>query len=254
MSFPFRIDWQASSDVGRVRKVNEDSVAGFPERGLWVVADGMGGHEGGDWASARVVAAIGEISKADSLEQAVQLCADAIHGANAEIWSEATRRGASMGSTVVALVMIGRRFAVLWAGDSRLYLLRGGELVQLTRDHSQVQALIDRGLLAPEDATDHPMSHVLARAVGVQETLEIDVVLDDIAADDLFLMTSDGIHGVLPPSEITRLMVANAVAGVPDALVTHGMDRGSTDNLTAVAIGVTETTQLIIGTAAGAGR
>lgn len=252
MSFPFRIDWQASSDIGRVRKVNEDSVAAFPERGLWVVADGMGGHEGGDWASAKVVAAIGQLQHADTLEQAVQSCADAIHSANADIWHEAARRGASMGTTVVALVMVGRRFAVLWAGDSRLYLLRGGALVQVTRDHSQVQAMIDRGLLSPEDAADHPMSHVLARAVGVQETLEIDVVVDDIAPDDLFLLTSDGVHGVLPPSEITRVMVANAVSGVPDALVTQGMDRGSTDNLTAIAVGVTETTQLMFGTAAGA--
>ena len=247
MSRPFRIDWQAASDVGRVRQVNEDSVAAFPERCLWVVADGMGGHEGGDWASATLAAAIGRTQRTDDLDDAVRQCADAIHAANAAIWQEAARRGASMGTTVVALVMVGRRFAVLWAGDSRAYLLRGGALVQVTRDHSQVQAMVDRGLLSPEDAADHPMGHVLSRAVGVQESLEVDVVVDEIAPDDLFLLTSDGVHGVLAPAEITRLLGANAVAEVPDALVTRGMECGSTDNLTAIAVGVTETTQLMVG-------
>lgn len=251
MSRPFRIDWEAASDVGRVRQVNEDSVAAFPDRGLWAVADGMGGHAGGDWASATLAAAIGQMPRTDDLDEAVQHCAAAIHTANATIWQEAASRGASMGTTVVALLMIGRRFAVLWAGDSRAYLLRGGALVQVTRDHSQVQAMVDRGLLTPEDAADHPMGHVLSRAVGVQEALEVDVVLDEIAPDDLFLLTSDGVHGVLPPDEITRVIGANAIADVPDALVTRGMEFGSTDNLTAIAIGVTETTQLMIGVPAG---
>lgn len=247
MTRPLRIDWRGASDVGRVRQINEDSFVGLPDRGLWAVADGMGGHAGGDWASTRLTATIAAADAAGSFDEAVERCAGAIHAANATIWQEAQARGAQMGSTVVALLIRDGRFAVLWAGDSRAYLVRDGRLLRLTRDHSQVQALIDRGLLTEEDGAGHPMGHVLARAVGVEPTLTLDVVADTLLPDDLFVLTSDGVHGVVPDGEIARTVMQATVTAAPAALVERGLANGSTDNLTAVAVGLSETTLLMVG-------
>ncbi len=247
MTRPLRIDWRGGSDVGRVRAINEDSFVGLPERGLWVVADGMGGHEGGDWASTRLAATLAAADLAGSFDAALERCAEAIHAANAAIWQEAQARGVQMGSTVVALLLREGRFAILWAGDSRAYLMRGGRLLRLTRDHSQVQALIDRGLLDEADGNGHPMAHVLARAVGVEPTLALDVITDEPMPDDLFVLTSDGVHGVLPDEAIARVAAQATVAQVPELLIEHGMAGGSTDNLTAVAIGLSEATLLMVG-------
>ncbi len=176
----FRIDWRARTDRGSVREHNEDRYIAVPEARVWVVADGMGGHDHGDWASERIVAAVEGIAPEHDFDGMLKATADAVHSANAEIFSAAQANGGRMGSTVVGLVISDRRFAVLWAGDSRAYLLRDQMLIQLTRDHTQVQALIDRGLLSPEEAQSHPMSHVLAKAVGVEPALEIDAIADTV--------------------------------------------------------------------------
>ena len=248
MTRPWRIEWQGVTDVGRFRELNEDSFSAMPDRGVWVVADGMGGHAGGDWASAAVAEAVTASARGEDLDTSVSHCAQAIHAANRSVWDEAQRRGGTMGSTAVTLVLADGRFGVLWAGDSRAYLLRGGVLTRLTRDHSQVQAMVDRGLLAPEEAEGHPMAHVLQRAVGVQPTLDLDVVVDAVEPDDLFLLTTDGVHGVLDDDGIATLANACSVRHLPDALIGRALDGGSRDNLTAVAISVSETTQLMLGT------
>lgn len=246
MTGSLRSDWHGVTDVGRVRAVNEDSFAALPERGLWLVADGMGGHAGGDWASSRVAAGlVAGMVGGDEFDRAVARCAEAVHDANAAIWEEAQRRGAAMGTTIVALVVRGRRFAALWAGDSRIYLSRNGELLPLTRDHSQVQGLVDRGLLMPEDAVGHPMAHVLARAVGAEPTLQLDVVVDDMESEDVFLLTSDGVHGIVAAEEMAAIVATVPIARVPGDLIARAMALGSTDNLTAVAVRFVEPTQLI---------
>ncbi len=247
MTRSFRIDWSGESDVGRVRAVNEDSYLGLPERGIWVVADGMGGHAGGDWASAHLTAAIAAGPAGDTFEEAVECCAASIHAANAAIWQEARTRGTQMGTTVVAVLVRDGRFAALWAGDSRAYLLRDAKLLRLTRDHSQVQALIDRGLLSEADGAGHPMAHVLARAVGVEPTLALDVVTDTLAPDDVLLLTSDGVHGVVGDEQIAHRAGQATVAQVPRLLIEQGLANGSADNLTAVAIGLSEATLLMVG-------
>lgn len=248
MTRAMRIDWRGATDTGRVRSVNEDSFVGLSERGLWVVADGMGGHAGGDWAATRLTATVAATDPGVDFDDAVTRCADAIHAANAAIWQEAQVRGAQMGSTVVALLIRADRFAVLWAGDSRAYLLRAGRLLRLTRDHSQVQALIDRGLLREEDGAGHPMAHVLARAVGVEPTLTLDVVADTLVPDDLFVLTSDGVHGVLSDEAIERIVGQATIAQAPEMLIEQGMANGSADNLTAIVVGLSETTLLMVGT------
>ena len=150
-----------------------------------------------------------------------------------------------MGATVVALVVRGDEFAVLWAGDSRAYLHRDGQLIQLTRDHTQVQEMIDRGLLDPADAEDHPMKHVLSRAVGVQDSLAIDAVRDRAQTQDLFLLCSDGLYGVVGEAEIARILSERGIAAA-DALVEASLAGGAPDNVTVSLVGLSEPTLLIL--------
>ncbi|MGH7023955.1 MAG: PP2C family protein-serine/threonine phosphatase, partial [Caulobacteraceae bacterium] len=188
MSAGLRLVDAARTDVGKVRKENEDSFFADPERGLYAVADGMGGFENGQWASQTVVESLAKTSLTEDFDADTLSVAGALHAANAQILEEAEANAARMGATAVALLIQDARFAVLWAGDCRAYLWREGVLHRLTRDHTQVQDMVDRGFLAPEDAAHHPMSHIVSRAVGVEEALEVDAVADEAQAGDVFLL------------------------------------------------------------------
>lgn len=247
MNARYRVDSAARTHEGRVRKNNEDSFCAQPQRGVWAVADGMGGHENGEWASAEIAQAIEALPDTASFEDGCQAIAGAIHDANGRIWAEAQLRGIQMGSTVVALMVRDQHFAVLWVGDSRAYLLRHGTLYQLSRDHSQVQEMIDRGLLEPDAAESHPMSHVLARAVGVMESVEVDVIADELEAGDVFLLCSDGLTGRVADGEIAELLGAGDITGATDRLVELTLDRGAPDNVTVITVSVDETTMLSLG-------
>lgn len=242
---PMRIDWQARTDRGTVRDNNEDNYAAHPETGIWAVADGMGGHERGDWASERIVAAIETVRPNGDFDQLVKDFSSAIHTANAEIYEASVSHGARMGSTVVGLVIGGRRFAVVWAGDSRAYLLRRGTFIQLTTDHTQVQALIDRGILAPEEARSHPMSHVLAKAVGVESSLELDAIADIVEPGDIFLLCSDGLYGTLNEGEIHGILAVGPPSTAAETLLDRCLVSGAGDNVTIVIIQAQEPTSLI---------
>ncbi len=241
----FRTDSHARSDPGSVREANEDSFAALPQSGIWAVADGMGGHEQGEWASAAIVRTIEDAAQGDGFDAVLASCADAIHAANRIVCAEAGRMNIRMGSTVAALVIRDRRFGVVWAGDSRAYLMREGTLYQLTRDHTQVQEMLDRGLISPQDAVDHPMSHVLARAIGVTDELELDAIADDACADDLFLLCSDGLYGTLPDDELAEILRAVPVGEIADTLIARCLKKGANDNVTVIVVQAQEPTLLI---------
>ncbi|KPF91337.1 hypothetical protein IP81_11595 [Novosphingobium sp. AAP83] len=245
MIVAFRIEDRALSHVGNVRSENEDSHFADAGVGVWLVTDGMGGHANGKLASEALVAAVGAVRVPDAMDSACDVVANAIHSANTAIFGHATDLGVRMGATVVALVVRGDEFAVLWAGDSRAYLYRDGQLIQLTRDHTQVQEMVDRGLLDPADAEDHPMKHVLSRAVGVQDTLEIDAVRDVAQTQDLFLLCSDGLYGVVGEVEIARILSERGI-GAADALVEASLAGGAPDNVTVSLVGLSEPTLLIL--------
>lgn len=236
----------AKSHEGRVRKNNEDAFCDRTAHGLWVVADGMGGHEFGERASAAIVEELGKAALPDDLHDACDAVSQAIHRANAAIWTEAQAAGMQMGSTVVTLLIRGTQFAVLWVGDSRAYLLRAGALYQLSRDHTQVQEMIDRGLLTEAEAVDHPMGHVLARAVGVREQLEIEAIIDEVAPGDIFLLCSDGLSGVLNDEEIAATLRASGEADeqAVDSLIAQTLERGAPDNVTTIVVVTREQTML----------
>lgn len=231
-----KIEATSRSHEGRVRTNNEDAYCDRTGDGLWAVADGMGGHEFGERASAAIVAELNRPMLPDSLEEACETVSEAIHRANAAIWQDTQAAGIQSGSTVVSLIIRGTRFAVLWVGDSRAYLLRDGTLHMLSRDHTQVQEMVDRGLLTEAEAEDHPMGHVLARAVGVRSDLEVDAIIDEVVPGDVFLLCSDGLSGVLSDAEISDILRLADCHDSVERLIARTLERGAPDNVTTIVV------------------
>ncbi|MDQ8757651.1 protein phosphatase 2C domain-containing protein [Sphingosinicella sp. LHD-64] len=243
---PFRIESDARTHEGRVRDHNEDSFYAQEPKGLWAVADGMGGHEGGEWASAKIVEKLGDVDLPHGFDPACEAIEAALQKANRAILVEARQRRRQMGSTVVSLLVQDGRYAVLWVGDSRAYVLRDGELKQLSRDHTQVQEMVDRGIMRPEEAVGHPMGHILSRAVGVRDEMDVDKVTGDVVPGDVFLLCSDGLHGYVDEADITRLLARGSPDRATEELVALTLANGAPDNVTVVAIWASEPTLLSI--------
>ena len=167
-----------------------------------------------------------------------------IRTANEAILAEARGRGKQMGSTIVVLLVPEQRFAVLWVGDSRAYVLRDGELIQLSRDHTQVQEMVERGILSAEDAVNHPMGHILSRAVGVQEEVKVDRVDGRVVPGDIFLLCSDGLHGYVEEREIRQLLARGSPEKASEDLVERTLANGAPDNVTVIAVWASEPTLL----------
>ena len=241
---PFRIESWAQTHQGCVRDHNEDSYCAREPQGLWAVADGMGGHEGGEWASAVLVEKLDAIDVPGDFAAARSAVAEAIRRANHIILERARERGRQMGTTVVALLVQDQRYALSWVGDSRAYLLRDGELRQLSRDHTQVQEMVERGIMTPEDADGHPMGHILSRAVGVQDEVRVDEADGEVRPGDVFLLCSDGLHGYVEQRDIARLLARGSPERACDALVELTLANGAPDNVTVVAVWASEPTLL----------
>ena len=224
------------SHVGMVRSRNEDALVRRPGDRFWAVADGMGGLERGDWAAQLLAGALRGVTLRGALAADAEAVADAIQASNGAICRQSEAQGAAIGSTVVALLMREARFAVLWAGDSRAYRLRVGVLEQLSRDHTQVQDRVDRGYMTSEEARTHPMAHVLTRAVGVTPSLQLDVLYGDVEAGDVFLLCSDGLHGVASDAEIAEGMASGSPEDACARLLALCLERGAPDNVTLVAV------------------
>jgi serine/threonine protein phosphatase Stp1 len=231
----------ALTDVGAVRKHNEDNMLARPDAGLWAVADGAGGHAAGEVASGMIVDALQHLPAslgAGELLSGIRVTIAQVHAALRE---EAARRGGNVmiASTFVGLMIRDRHFACLWAGDSRAYLLRGGVLQQITRDHSLVQELVDAGSLRPEEAETHPHANVITRAVGADDdALELDKVIGQAQPGDRFLLCSDGLSKTLSEQEIQGLL--GAPDGVPptELLIAAALAHRVNDNVTAVVVEV----------------
>lgn len=196
----------AASHAGHVRPVNEDSHYSDVRQGIWAVADGIGGFAAGDVASQTIVSALHDIPYTATLPERVEEVKAALRRANQTCLSELTfpPQCSVMGSTAVVMLLDAeaKKAACVWVGDSRLYALRGEKFYQLTKDHSLVQDLIDNGMLSEDEREGHPKKHVITRAIGVHEDLDIDVVFFDVLANDIFVLCSDGLHGELSPVDI----------------------------------------------------
>lgn len=197
---------------GNVRKVNEDSILSRRSN-MWAVADGMGGYAAGDIASCMVIDALSSLDISGSIEDASSLIEAALQRVNLKLACEMTVGIGSdmMGSTIVVAATNGLQCACLWAGDSRLYVLRQEELYQISKDHSVVQDMIDDGILSLEQAHNHPQSHVITRAVGVRDELVLSKVIFDLQIGDVLLLCSDGLYNEVSAADIRNLLGDNSL-------------------------------------------
>ena len=233
-----RFECVSRTHVGLRRKINEDSVLVRTEDGLWAVADGMGGHDAGEVASAMVVDALRQVSAADGVDSTVEAAIAALQGVNGELIALAQAKGSdrSIGTTVVGLAIRDGRFRCFWAGDSRAYWLRDGEIMRVSRDHSLVQDLVDAGMLKPEEAEAHESSSVITRAVGVAETLNVDAVSGEVGGGDQFLLATDGLTRVVSDDEIAAELGRGAATDAADRLIDLVLARGAPDNVSLVIV------------------
>jgi serine/threonine-protein phosphatase Stp1 len=227
---------EARSDIGKVRARNEDAFVNCPQRGLWAVADGMGGHQRGDVASQMIASHLAELSENGSFDERVIAVRQCLHWLNRRMTQELTltesRADSIMGSTVVALLIDGKRGACVWAGDSRCYLLREGRLHQLTRDHSLLEQLIEEQNMTAEQARAHPDARALTCAIGAIEQLKLEVLELEVFPGDVFLLCSDGFYQGLNDGLLRESMSLESLHPVFDQVM-RGPAR---DNLTAVVI------------------
>lgn len=233
----FRWTSASCTHVGLVREVNEDACLDLPGQRLWAVADGMGGHSVGDVASRTVVKSLGKIRQLHSLSTSVAEARHQLEAANLKLRAEAARRGVQIiGSTVVVMLACDHSCTYLWAGDSRLYLYRDGQLKQLTRDHSQAEAHKSQRRTSPEDALMPVPHNVITRAVGAVDQLELDEESANVNDGDIFLLCSDGLTNQVGEQEIASAIVRGNCELTAKALVDLALASGGRDNISAVVV------------------
>jgi protein phosphatase len=238
-SEPLTIRYGVRSDVGLVREGNEDSA--YAGGRLLAVADGMGGHAHGEVASATVIEALRPLDTVvpdeellSALEQAVLRAGSTMHE-----MIEADPALSGMGTTLTALLWSGPKLGLVHIGDSRAYLARAGEVFQITRDHTLVQSLIDEGRITEEEAAVHPKRMLLLRALDGEHACVPDLEMMEAAAGDRYLLSSDGLHGVVSSADIVRVLleVTDPDAAAAD-LVSLAIQGGAPDNVTVIVADV----------------
>jgi serine/threonine-protein phosphatase Stp1 len=231
-------DCIARTHVGCRRKLNEDALMARGDIGLWAVADGMGGHDAGEVASALIVNSLALGAPGLELGARVAAAGATLREVNDKLMAmgQDGPEGRTIGSTVVAIAADAVAFTCLWVGDSRAYRLRDGYLAQLTRDHSLVQELVDAGMLTAAEAVNHPNGNVVTRAVGAAAQLDIDVVQGDVLAGDVFLLASDGLTRLVEPDELLRGLQSGDLEQAADDFVDLVVRRGAPDNLTFILL------------------
>ncbi len=232
----------ARTDVGIVRSGNEDNYLMLADRGVFIVADGMGGHAAGEVASEMAVRitsheigtlrGLSDTEAGDRMRTAIRTANDAIFE---RTLSEHDKRG--MGTTATVLVLMPRRYLIGQVGDSRAYLLRNDQFLQLTKDHSYVQEQVDAGLLTPDQARIHPYSNVITRCVGASGDVVPDIYFGTLEQGDVLLIASDGLTGMLEDEHLIRILTSD---GGPqhwvDRMITEANRRGGLDNITAIVV------------------
>jgi serine/threonine protein phosphatase PrpC len=208
------------------------------EIGLWAVADGAGGHERGDYASSRIIAALRELDAALSGPSLGEAVKRRLSQVNSELRAKAAAIGSNtlIGSTVTALLILDGESCCLWAGDSRLYRMRAGQLFQLSRDQSHVQDLVDRGKIAPEAAAGHPLANIVTNLIGAFDQLILEERRDPLEVGDILLLCTDGLSGALKPDEIASILAGSSVDAAADRLIERALDQGARDNVSVVVV------------------
>jgi serine/threonine protein phosphatase PrpC len=235
---PPSFDVGSVTHPGKVRERNEDSCLMRTDAGFWAVADGMGGHEAGDVASRILVESLDAIERPEAALDLLEQCEAQIFRANQRIMElSRARDGATIGTTAAVLLVRDEHYACIWAGDSRIYLIKGGVIRQLSRDHTEVEELVTAGTLTREDAENWP-NNVITRAVGVDEELELDVVTGPADPGDIFVLCSDGLTKHLRDEEILECAAGRNTQASCEVMLELALARGGLDNVTIVVVRV----------------
>ena len=234
---PFRFETGEATDPGRLREHNEDSLFTRPEWGVWTVADGMGGHQAGDFASQTITHELASVGMPSSAADLTARFMERLGRANTRIIQHAAHLGgATIGSTVVALLIHEDAYACVWSGDSRAYLLRDGVLSQQSQDHTEVRELLEAGAISATEATLWPRKNVITRAVGVTPEPNCDIVSGMLMPGDAFLLCSDGLTEHIEDHEIAEMMRAPTAQMACDQMIRETLERGARDNVTTVLV------------------
>ena len=222
------------TDIGLVRRMNQDAL--IVGNGLMGVADGMGGHQGGETASSGT--RDGMLRILAEREPSEETLREAIEQVNRELW-EQQREDESlsgMGTTLTVLWAAGDNMLIGHVGDSRAYLLRDGEMRQMTQDHSMVADMVRRGILSEEQAATHPMRNYITRAVGTEPTIRSDILSVQRQAGDRWLVCSDGLHGLVEKQRLQELMAMEDPEEAADEMIREALDQGGRDNISLVLV------------------
>lgn len=230
-------DTGAASHPGKVRTHNEDCYLARPRSGVWLVADGMGGHKAGDFASRTIVEQLAWIGLPLSALDLKARFIERLQSAHDEIRAHSEKlNGATVGATVAALLAYGKDFACIWSGDSRIYLLRDGTLHQMTSDHNEVNELLKMGTITADEAANWPRKNVITRAIGVFEDPQTDEVYGELQAGDVFLLCSDGLTGHVADLEIAEMLMSRGAQDACNDLIALTLERGARDNVTVIVV------------------
>lgn len=224
------------TDVGKVRANNQDAPIVSEKLRLYGVADGMGGHKGGEVASTSARDDL--LRELEGKTPSVAALSGAIEEVNRQIYHQQEHDDAltGMGTTLSVLWMSDNFVYIGHVGDSRVYLLRDGEFKQMTLDHSLVEQLVREGVLTEEEAQNHPMRNIITRAIGTDESVEVDVVVEERRKDDLWLACSDGLHGLVDDRQMRDALRQYAPEKAADVLLKAALDAGGRDNVTLVIV------------------
>lgn len=229
--------WQSAQQThrGKRRRNNEDAVLSRCGAGLWVVADGMGGHQAGEVASQAITAALAGVVLDGPLSAQVDAVEDALLAVNGELRLHAHTQGdgSTIGSTVVVMVAQGDLAVVLWAGDSRLYRLRGGRFEQITRDHNPVADLLDSGAVSEQEALSAE-TNIITRAVGGQARLFLDLAVFDVSFGDTFLLCSDGLYRELDADAMAAALAGDVLDEAAESMLEQCLAGAAQDNISLV--------------------
>jgi protein phosphatase len=233
----FRWSSASRSHPGLVREVNEDACLDQSARRLWAVADGMGGHTLGEFASDLAVQGLKDLPAAEDLEQRVTAAVERLQEVNRRLRAEALQREVPLiGTTIAVLVAAGNLCSCLWAGDSRIYLFRDGRLRQLTRDHNHIEAARSRYVSRSDDTLARPRKNWITRALGGEDTLDIERTTVELMDGDIFLLCTDGLSNEVSELSIEQALLPGICSLACEALVEMALGGEAHDNITAVVV------------------
>ena len=234
----FRWASAGMSSTGNVRDINEDAYLDAPNRGMWAVADGMGGHDAGDVASGMIVQSLDELDTSQLTSASIDRIRDTLRAVNSHLYTMGSNLegNSTIGSTVAVMLAQAGQCILCWAGDSRVYRLRDFRLTQLTRDHSEVEFLVAERGWSRQDAEQHPDSSVILRAVGGQAGLDLEVCAYPLKSRDRNLLCTDGLTRELEAAEIAQILSRGSCIDACRNLIQSALSRRCQDNVTVVAV------------------